>query len=211
MLRIVSPSMYHKVTLNNKHFRSYMIDLCIDDYQLPVFPPFFHDSEFPVFLTLPGSEKFNNAGYLEDLCSLLGSLQNRIIDIDMHVDVIDRLKHCFNMSMLETIKITGERKFNDNDEDSVDDEQYCTSITSDTLRTIYSMIMKSKNLRKLEIADIKLTDEDAEPFDDMSEPRNEKESKLPNLEEVEFRNFACKDEILARVLDEGSKSIKKLG
>ena len=96
MLRQVSASMYHKVTLNNKHFRSYKINLNTD--LLPVFPDFFHESKVPVSLTLPELDKMNNIDIMRDLCFLLGSLQTRIIGIDMHVNVMDKLKNCFHVS-----------------------------------------------------------------------------------------------------------------
>ena len=80
MLRIVSPSMYNKVTMNNRHFRCYMINL-IRSAKIPIFPPFFHESKFPVALTFPRCEKLNNLDYMGGLCYLLGSLQNRIIGI----------------------------------------------------------------------------------------------------------------------------------
>ena len=190
MLRQVSASMYHNVTFNNKHFRSYKIDLNID--LLPVFPDFFHESAVPVSLTLPGIDKMNNIDFMRDLGYLLGSLKTRIIGIDMHVNVIDKLKNCFLMPSLKTIKISA-------DQDS-------DAITSQTCNTICAIIMKSRNLKRLELFAVKFPNDEAKIVNEY--PAVE-EMKLPKLTEVVFNDCTC-NEVLARVLDKGSKSIKNL-
>merc|ERR1712168_883352 len=85
-----------------------------------------------------------------------------------------------------------------------------TAISSENSTIIWSMIMKSAKLTELVLKEIMFSEDDAEHLDDMTEHKDEDERKLPNLKVVEFTDCISKGRILARVLDEGSKSIKLL-